>query len=152
MPIPYLLTALLYIFVALLAAADASLISLHLASSFYALKVGQDPLYYTRVDRSSCLWVAAHVVRFTFQKAPPSHAMGYLADHECRAGCTYSRLFKYQPADDTCRRHIDLRCDVALTNPFMERTRWQSNRKPEVLHHGVVLFTRWNHNRHRFVA
>ena len=38
MPIPYLLTALLYIFVALLAAADASLFSLHLASSFYALR------------------------------------------------------------------------------------------------------------------
>jgi cytochrome c oxidase cbb3-type subunit 1 len=38
MPIPYLLTTLLYIFVALLAAADASLVSLNLASAFPALR------------------------------------------------------------------------------------------------------------------
>ena len=38
MPIPYLLTTLLYIFVALLAAADASLVSLHLANTFGALR------------------------------------------------------------------------------------------------------------------
>ena len=37
MPIPYLLTTLLYIFVALFAAADASLVSLNLASAFPAL-------------------------------------------------------------------------------------------------------------------
>ena len=38
MPIPYLLTTLLYIFVALLAAADASLVSLNLANAFPALR------------------------------------------------------------------------------------------------------------------
>ncbi len=38
MPIPYLLTTLLYIFVALFAAADASLVSLNLASAFPALR------------------------------------------------------------------------------------------------------------------
>ena len=38
MPIPYLLTTLIYIFVAILAAADASLVSLNLASSFPALR------------------------------------------------------------------------------------------------------------------
>ncbi len=38
MPIPYLLTTLLYIFVALFAALDASLISLNLASAFPALR------------------------------------------------------------------------------------------------------------------
>ena len=38
MPIPYLLTTLLYALVALLAAADASLVSLNLASSFPALR------------------------------------------------------------------------------------------------------------------
>ena len=38
MPIPYLITTLLYVFVALLAAADASLVSLNLASAFPALR------------------------------------------------------------------------------------------------------------------
>ena len=38
MPIPYLLTTLLYVFVALLAAADASLVSLNLANAFPALR------------------------------------------------------------------------------------------------------------------
>lgn len=38
MPIPYLLTTLLFIFVALFAAADASLVSLNLASAFPALR------------------------------------------------------------------------------------------------------------------
>ena len=38
MPIPYLLTTLLYALVALLAAADASLVSLNLASAFPALR------------------------------------------------------------------------------------------------------------------
>ncbi len=38
MPIPYLITTLLYIFVALFAAADASLVSLNLASAFPALR------------------------------------------------------------------------------------------------------------------
>jgi len=38
MPIPYLLTTLLYTFVALFAAADASLVSLNLASAFPALR------------------------------------------------------------------------------------------------------------------
>ena len=38
MPIPYLLTTLLYFFVALLVAADASLVSLHLANAFGALR------------------------------------------------------------------------------------------------------------------
>ncbi|HQX15007.1 MAG TPA: hypothetical protein PLA27_01200 [Anaerolineales bacterium] len=38
MPIPYLLTALLYLFVAIFVAADASLVSLNLASAFPALR------------------------------------------------------------------------------------------------------------------
>jgi cytochrome c oxidase cbb3-type subunit I len=38
MPIPYLLTTLLYTFVALLAAADASLVSINLFSAFPALR------------------------------------------------------------------------------------------------------------------
>lgn len=38
MPIPYLVTTLLYLFVALLVAADASLVSLHLANTFGALR------------------------------------------------------------------------------------------------------------------
>ena len=38
MPIPYLLTTLLYTFVALLAAADASLVSVNLVSAFPALR------------------------------------------------------------------------------------------------------------------
>jgi cytochrome c oxidase cbb3-type subunit I len=38
MPIPYLLTTLLYAFIALLAAADASLVSLNLVSAFAALR------------------------------------------------------------------------------------------------------------------
>lgn len=38
MPIPYLITTLLYVFVALLAAADASLVSLNLANGFVALR------------------------------------------------------------------------------------------------------------------
>ncbi|RPI89053.1 MAG: hypothetical protein EHM40_21580, partial [Chloroflexi bacterium] len=38
MPIPYLLTTLVFTFVALLAAADASLVSLNLVSMFPALR------------------------------------------------------------------------------------------------------------------
>jgi len=38
MPIPYLLTTLIYIFVAIMAAADASLISLNILSNFIALR------------------------------------------------------------------------------------------------------------------
>ncbi|MFT3894210.1 MAG: hypothetical protein QM730_21480 [Anaerolineales bacterium] len=38
MPLPYLLTALLYAFIALFAAADVSLISLNLVSAFVALR------------------------------------------------------------------------------------------------------------------
>ena len=38
MPIPYLLTTLLYTFVALLAAADASLVSMSVFSAFPALR------------------------------------------------------------------------------------------------------------------
>ena len=38
MPIPYLLTTLLFTFVALLAAADASLVSINLVNAFPALR------------------------------------------------------------------------------------------------------------------
>ena len=80
MPIAYLLTTLVFTFVALLASADASLVSINLISAFPALRWVRVHFITIGILLQVIFGLLPWLVATAIQKATPCHALGYLVD------------------------------------------------------------------------
>ncbi|MCK7526974.1 MAG: hypothetical protein MZV64_59910 [Ignavibacteriales bacterium] len=152
MPIPYLLTTLLYTFVALFIAADAVACQRESDRRLPRPALGARTLHHAGDRFAGDLWLAPSPGRFAHQKAASRHALGHLADPQCRLCCARGWLRGREPANDPCRRHADLHRRNTSAHSTMERARRRRARQPQVLHHGHFLFAGRHHHRHGLVA
>ena len=123
MPIPYLLTTLLFTFVALLAAADASLVSINLVSAFPALRWVRVHFITLGILSQVIFGLLPLLVASLSKKARPAMRWDIWLTLNVGFVALVAGFARHESPDDLCRRHAYFHLRNTTAHSIMECAR-----------------------------